>query len=57
MDYITTKEAAKKWGISERRLQVICNEKLIPGATKFGRVWAIPKDAQKPADRRLKSIN
>jgi len=54
MDYISTKEAAEKWGISERRIQKLCEEKRIPGAIRFSRVWAIPKDAKKPDDSRLK---
>lgn len=53
MDYISTKEAAQKWGISERRMQKLCEEGRIPGAVRFVRVWAIPKDAKKPIDRRL----
>lgn len=47
MDYISTKEAAQKWGISERRMQKLCEEGRIPGAVRFVRVWAIPKDAKK----------
>ena len=55
MDYISTKEAAEKWGISERRIQKLCEDNRIPGAIRFVRVWAIPKDAEKPIDGRLKS--
>ena len=55
MEFMTVKEAASKWGLSERRLQTICNEGMIPGVIKFGRSWAIPMDAQKPVDRRIKS--
>lgn len=54
MDYMTIKEAAEKWGISVRRVQTICNENMVDGAMKFGGVWAIPKDAEKPTDRRVK---
>lgn len=54
MDYISTKEAAAKWGISERRIQKLCEENRIPGVMRFSRVWAIPKDAEKPADGRMK---
>lgn len=54
MDYITPKEASIRWGISERRIQKLCEENRIDGAIRFGKVWAIPKDAQKPADGRLK---
>lgn len=55
MEYMTIKEAAEKWGISERRIQTICNEGMVPGVIKFGHAWAIPKDAVKPVDKRIKS--
>lgn len=55
MEYMTIKEAAAKWGLSERRLQTICNEKKIPGVIKFGRSWAIPIEAERPSDGRIKS--
>lgn len=55
MDYMTIKEAAKKWGLSERRVQEICVLQKVPGVMKFGREWAIPKDAEKPKDLRVKS--
>ncbi|MDR2505626.1 MAG: helix-turn-helix domain-containing protein [Oscillospiraceae bacterium] len=55
MDYISTKEAAEKWGISERRIQKLCEEGRIHGAVRFVRVWAIPQDAEKPQDGRLKA--
>ncbi len=55
MDYMTIKEASAKWGISIRRIQEICAQGKIPGITKFGREWAIPKDAVKPSDKRIKS--
>jgi excisionase family DNA binding protein len=55
MNYMTIKEAAEKWGLSERRVQEICELKKIPGITKFGRAWAIPENAVKPADQRIKS--
>lgn len=54
MDYISIKEAAVKWGISERRIQKLCEEKRISGVVRFSRVWAIPKDAEKPKDLRIK---
>ena len=55
MEYMTIKEAADKWGISIRRVQAICNSGTIPGVVKFGRAWAIPKNADKPKDKRVKS--
>ena len=57
MDYISIAEAAEKWNITRRRVQVLCNEGRIPGLTRFGKVRAIPKDAVKPADaRKTKSV-
>ena len=53
--YITVKEAAAKWGISDRRIRVLCSEGKIPGAFQIGRGWKIPIDAEKPADGRFKS--
>ena len=55
MDYISVYEASKKWGISERRIQKLCNEKRVEGALRFSRVWAIPRAADKPADGRFKT--
>jgi hypothetical protein len=52
VDYITPKEASQKWGVSERRIQKLCEEGRIDGVVRFGKMWAIPKDAEKPTDRR-----
>lgn len=54
LDYISVQQASDKWEISKRRIQKLCEENRINGAVRFGRAWAIPKDAQKPADGRLK---
>ena len=54
MDYISVQEASQKWGISERRIQKLCEENRIDGAVRFSRVWAIPKTAEKSDDRRKK---
>ena len=54
MEYMTIKEAARRWNVSERRIQMLCRNNRISGAEKFGRDWAIPEDTQKPADRRIK---
>ena len=54
LEYISAPEAAKRWGISERRVQKLCEENRIPGVAKFSRMWLIPKDAEKPADGRRK---
>lgn len=55
MDYITTKEAAQKWSISDRRVLQYCNAGRIEGAVKMGNTWLIPKDAKKPLDTRMKA--
>ena len=55
MEFMTTKQAAEKWGLSERRLQTICKEGKISGVVKFGKAWAIPVDAERPVDKRIKS--
>lgn len=52
LEYISATEAAKKWGISERRVQKLCHENRIPGVTRISRMWLIPKDAEKPIDGR-----
>ncbi len=54
--YITVKEVAAKWGISERRIRALCLAGKISGAYQEGRSWQIPLDAQKPADGRCKSL-
>lgn len=51
---MTAKEAAGKWVITPRRVQVLCAQGKIPGAIRFGVTWAIPKDAVKPIDGRYK---
>lgn len=54
MEYMSCAEAAGKWGISERRVQKLCEENRISGVIKFGKVWLIPKSAKKPIDGRTK---
>jgi hypothetical protein len=54
MDYITAQEAADKWGITRRRVQVLCVQNRIEGAKKMANLWLIPKDAEKPCDPRKK---
>ena len=54
MDYMTTQEAAKLWGIKPRRVQFFCeNEKI--GAERLGHIWVIPKGTPKPIDGRTKA--
>ncbi len=53
--FITLKEASEKWGISERRIRILCTDGRIEGATKMGPMWVIPFDSEKPEDKRIKS--
>lgn len=53
--YMTVKQAAEKWGISDRRVRILCSEGKVPGVTREGRSWKIPADAKKPEDGRHKS--
>ena len=52
MEYMSAPQAAEKWGISERQVQILCSENRIPGVSKLGYMWLIPKDAEKPIDKR-----
>ena len=56
INYISAPEAARKWGVSERRVQKLCEENRIPGVTRFSRLWLIPVDAEKPLDQRRRSM-
>lgn len=55
MEYWNITQTAENWGISPRRLQTLCAAGKIPGATRFGKAWMIPKSTQKPADGRTKA--
>lgn len=52
MDYMSAREAADKWGISQRRVAVLCSKQRIKNATMIGNMWIIPTDAEKPTDAR-----
>lgn len=51
-NYLSIREAAQKWGVSDRRINQYCAEGRIPGAQRIGKAWAIPDDAEKPSDPR-----
>lgn len=55
--FMTVKQAAEKWGLSDRRVRVLCTEGRISGAFQEGRGWKIPKDAVKPSDGRFRSTD
>ena len=52
---MTTKQASEKWGISDRRIRVLCSQGKIDGAELIGKTWYIPDDAVKPIDGRIKN--
>jgi len=55
MEYLSITQTAEKWGLSGRRVLTLCTEGRIPGAKKVGSFWAVPADAEKPKDARIKS--
>ena len=55
MKYVTPKDKAAEWGISQRRVEILCDNGRVSGACRLGRVWAIPRDAVKPIDGRTKA--
>ena len=69
MQYITVQEAAQKWGVTPRRVQMLCNEEKIVGAVRFGKSWMIPstavlqstkkkaKDANQPMPKKSPFLN
>ncbi len=52
MEYLTTSEVAKKWDITRRRVNVLCDEGRVEGAIQKGKIWLIPDSAIKPVDKR-----
>lgn len=54
MEYVTPKDKAVEWGISQRRVEILCESGRILGASRLGREWAIPKQAVKPLDGRTR---
>lgn len=52
MEYMSAREAADKWGISQRRVAILCSEQRISGVTMVGNMWLIPAAAEKPTDAR-----
>lgn len=48
MNISLPRKRQKKWGISERRVQKLCEEGRIPGVARISRMWLIPKDAKSP---------
>ena len=57
MEYMSAREAANKWGISQRRVAVLCSEQRISEAAMVGNMWIIPTSAKKPIDARSTRYN
>ena len=53
--YITVQEAAEKWGVTPRQVQILCKENRIVGAMRMSRIWIIPENAQKPTNTKRTS--
>ena len=56
MDYMNAKEAADKWGLSVRRVQVLCEQGRVDGVERLGNVWLISKSAEKSLDGRTREV-
>ena len=48
MEYLTVAEIAELWGMSSRRVRILCNEGRVEGAIMKGSIWLIPENAPKP---------
>lgn len=55
MKYLSTTQAAELWGLSARRVALLCEQGRIEGVQKSGSRWIIPENAKKPDDARIKS--
>lgn len=55
MKIMSSAEAATKWKVSRRRVEVLCSQGRIEGVQRIGNMWLIPENAEKPADARIKS--
>lgn len=55
MTYLSIKQTSEKWSVSPRWINDLCITGRIPGAVKIGSYWAIPADAEKPKDARVRS--
>ena len=55
MGYLSIKQTSEKWNLSARWINDLCANGRIPGAMKIGSYGAIPENAEKPKDARIKS--
>lgn len=56
-DYMSVNEAAEKWDLTIRMVQKLCADDRIEGVKRFGKSWAIPINAERPIDRRIRNGN
>ena len=54
-NYMSVQEASEKWELTNRMVQKMCADGKIEGVLKFGKSWAIPEDAEKPVDKRIRN--
>ena len=54
LEYMTTQEAANKWGIKVRRVQALCENGKVQNAKRLGHMWIIPEGTPKPIDGRTR---
>lgn len=54
--FITVQEAAEKWGVTPRQVQILCKEGRIAGVMRMSRIWIIPEDAKKPTGDRGRNV-
>jgi predicted site-specific integrase-resolvase len=50
--YITVQEAAIKWAVTDRQVQLWCKDGKISGATMLSRIWIIPENAERPISKK-----
>ena len=54
-ELMTAKDAAELWGITPRRVQILCDDGKVSGAVRMGRTWIIPRSTPRPIDGRTKA--
>ena len=52
MNFVPSSIKAKEWGITQRRVAILCKEGRVPGAELVGNRWFLPIDAVKSEDPR-----
>ena len=55
MKYLSIKQTSEKWGITVKRIQVLCIGDVNLVLERLAHIWAISADAEKPDDKRIKS--